>query len=180
MTDLPNRRAIDDLLAMEAAQRDRDGGDSAVAILDLDSFKQINDGHGHAVGDLALTAVAKLLRREMRASDTCGRLGGEEFVLLLRGCSVAHAVPVCERLRAEIARLRIPAADTTISLTASFGVAPLEVTVSASEAVRRHRGSGGTDSTWKRAAKQALLAADEALYRAKAAGRNQVAAAIPG
>jgi two-component system, cell cycle response regulator len=178
LTDLPNRRAIDDLLAMEAAQRDRDGGESAVAILDLDSFKQINDGHGHAVGDLALTAVAKLLRREMRAADTCGRLGGEEFVLLLRGCSVENAIPVCERLRTEIGRLRIPAAGTTISLTASLGVAALEVTVTPTEAVRRHRGSGGTESTWKRAAQRALQAADEALYRAKAEGRNRVAAAI--
>jgi diguanylate cyclase (GGDEF)-like protein len=177
LTDLPNRRAIDDLLAMEAAQRDRDGGESTVAILDLDSFKQINDGHGHAVGDLTLTAVAKLLRREMRAADTCGRLGGEEFVLLLRGCSVENAIPVCERLRGEIAQLRIPASGTTISLTASIGVAPLEVTVSATEAVRRHRGSGGTETAWKRAAQQALGAADAALYRAKAEGRNRVAAA---
>jgi diguanylate cyclase (GGDEF)-like protein len=176
LTDLPNRRAIDDLLAMEAAQRDRDGGKSTVVILDLDSFKRINDEHGHATGDLALTAVAKLLRREMRAADTAGRLGGEEFVLLLRGCSVTDAVPVCERLRNEIARLRIPAATATLSLTASLGVAPLEVTVSPTEAVQRHRGSGGNESTWRRAAQNALRTADEALYRAKAAGRNRVVA----
>jgi two-component system, cell cycle response regulator len=176
LTDLPNRRAVDDLLTMEAAQRDRDGGESAVAILDLDSFKAINDEHGHLVGDLALTAVAKLLRREMRAADTCGRLGGEEFVLLLRGCSLDDAVPVCERLRDEITHLRIPSARGTLSLTASVGVATIEVQARPSEVVRRHRGTGGTDTVFRRAAQNALRDADQALYRAKADGRNRVAA----
>jgi two-component system cell cycle response regulator len=175
LTDLPNRRAVDDLLTMEAAQRDRDGGDSVVAILDLDSFKSINDAHGHQVGDLALTAVAKLLRREMRAADTCGRLGGEEFVLLLRGCTLDDAVPVCERLRDEIARLRIPSASGALSLTASLGVATLEVQVRPSEVVQRHR-CGGGDAVFRRAAQNALRDADQALYRAKADGRNRVAA----
>ena len=127
----------------------------ALILFDLDYFKDINDTHGHAVGDWALRAVVKTCRNFMRNNDVFGRIGGEEFAVVLPGCQTDKAV-----LLAEICRDAIAGIDTTesgkhFSLSASFGV------------------SGSDNSGYQ--LKQLLADADSAMYSAKAAGRNQVA-----
>jgi diguanylate cyclase (GGDEF)-like protein len=121
-----------------------------VAILDLDHFKRINDAHGHKAGDAVLVAAAHALRAHLRAEDQLGRLGGEEFLVLLPDTEARAAAHVAEKLRAEVAR-----APTPVAVTVSIGVA-----------------------AWDGEAPEALLhRADEALYAAKQAGRDRVMAA---
>jgi diguanylate cyclase (GGDEF)-like protein len=174
LTELSNRRAIDEMLALDAMQLERTGVPTVVAVVDLDHFKAINDAHGHAAGDLVLLAVARVLRRNSRLADTCGRIGGEEFVLLLRGCDVSEAATLCERIRSEIAALSIPVDDATVTLTASFGLASLAVEVRPADALYRARRGTHADELWQRSAADALRAADDALYRAKSLGRDRV------
>jgi diguanylate cyclase (GGDEF)-like protein len=117
---------------------------------DIDYFKSVNDRHGHDAGDKAISAVA----RELMAGEWhAGRLGGEEFALLLEGRVMAEAVRVAELLRSRIAALRVPVDGKMLSLTCSFGVS-------------EWRDGDGIDLLLKRA--------DMALYEAKLAGRNRV------
>ncbi|MFI5181684.1 MAG: diguanylate cyclase [Thermoanaerobaculia bacterium] len=126
----------------------------ALALLDLDGFKIVNDSFGHPVGDRVLTALGALLRRRIRASDTLGRLGGDEFAFLLEGLSRADALRLVQRLLTEFASMSHRSADGQVfHVTFSGGIAFLE----------RPMYLEG----WRRAA-------DEALYAAKAAGRNRV------
>ena len=130
----------------------------ALALVDIDHFKAVNDTYGHLVGDKALRAVTDALRSQLRAYDLAGRFGGEEFVVLLPHAREADAINVAERLRAHIAAMSIPVGDDIVSgpfvrLTISVGVAALE---GASREL--------TDM---------LAAADAALYYAKETGRNK-------
>jgi diguanylate cyclase (GGDEF)-like protein len=117
---------------------------------DIDHFKLVNDGHGHDAGDKAIFAVANEL---MSGQWLAGRVGGEEFALLLEGRAIDEAATIAELLRSRIAALRIPAGGEKLSLTCSFGVS-------------EWRAGDGIDLLLKRA--------DMALYEAKLAGRNRV------
>ena len=130
----------------------------ALALVDIDHFKAVNDTYGHLVGDKALRAVTDALRGQLRAYDLAGRFGGEEFVVLLPHAREADALNVAERLRAHIAALSIPVGDDIVSgpfvkLTISVGVAALD--------------GAGRELT------DMLAAADAALYYAKETGRNK-------
>ena len=157
LTELPNRRQLEDSLAAEVARVDRFGGAFALVIADLDDFKQVNDRYGHLAGDDVLRAFADVLRETVRGMDTAARYGGEEFAVLLRETDVGGGARVAERIRAAMASRAVrtfPGALVTV--TASFGVAAYPA--SPTEAAL-------------------LAAADEALYRAKASGKNCVAVA---
>jgi len=129
----------------------------AVAVIDLDHFKRINDRYGHAAGDEVLKAVAHAMRAVCRDTDVLGRYGGEEFAVLLQGIDREHAIGTAERLRHAVAEVAVRVGDATITPTASVGVACLTP----------------EDSHFE----QLLIRADRALYRAKEEGRNRVVAA---
>jgi diguanylate cyclase (GGDEF)-like protein len=155
LTKTHNRRSILGLLEKEVARAHR-GPALAVALLDLDHFKRINDRWGHATGDRVLQETVELLRRVLRSGDAIGRFGGEEFLLLLPGISAVAAQALLERCRAELAQLEILADnDERAALSASFGLACNE-----------------TDAALDAAT--LVRIADAALYRAKQAGRNRV------
>jgi diguanylate cyclase (GGDEF)-like protein len=155
MTDTWNRRHIDALLASELQRKARIGGKVCVGLVDLDHFKSINDRHGHLVGDAVLQQVAGTMKAQLRAVDQLGRFGGEEFLVLLPGASLADAQACAGRLLASVARLSVPAAPQE-RVTVSIGLAEC-----------------GDDEI-----RDALLArVDAALYRAKRDGRNRIAIA---
>lgn len=157
LTRLYNRRHFMDRAETEFDRSRRYKRDMSVLLLDADHFKNINDSHGHEMGDRVLRILANACRQNLRQLDEIGRYGGEEFVMLLPETSVALAVETAERLRAAIEQLHIPSASGDIRLTASIGIA------TASE---------GTESV------AALINdADRALYNAKRGGRNRVVAA---
>src|SRR5580700_4363996 len=129
----------------------------SLLLVDVDHFKQVNDSHGHLIGDEVLRALAAELRQQVRESDVVGRFGGEEFTVLLPRTDGDGACRIAERLRSSAGLLSVaadPATDARISVTVSIGVAVL--------------GQHGSDLF------ELLAAADLALYRAKDAGRNQV------
>ncbi len=128
----------------------------SVAILDIDHFKQVNDRHGHATGDVVITATANLLRQRLRQSDLIGRYGGEEFVVVLVDCDASDAEKLLEDIRQRFASIRFGRAGSEFSCTLSAGLASLSVC--------------GNDL---------LPAADAALYHAKNTGRNRVCQATP-
>jgi diguanylate cyclase (GGDEF)-like protein len=143
---------------VEIARAVRTGTPLALALVDIDHFKVVNDTYGHLVGDKALRAVTDALRSQLRVYDLAGRFGGEEFVVLLPQAREMDAINVAERLRAHIASLSIPVRDgiesgPSIKLTISVGVAALD---------------GAS-----RELTEMLAAADAALYYAKEAGRNR-------
>ena len=103
LTGLPNRRGFSALARPALARARRQGEPCVVVAFDLDRFKAVNDGHGHAAGDVVLRGVGAAIRASVRGGDVAGRLGGEEFALLLPGDDVADAVSVAERLRVALA-----------------------------------------------------------------------------
>jgi diguanylate cyclase (GGDEF)-like protein len=133
------------------ARARRTGAPTAVFMLDLDGFKQVNDEHGHLAGDLVLRRVARVLVAEVR-TGAVGRVGGDEFAVLLPATGVRDAFIVAERIRQEARRLRVPVAR---GLSASIGVAVYP---------------GVAEAT----VEGLLAAADAALYRAKDNGRDQI------
>lgn len=150
LTGLPNRRALDEALSQELERAQRYRQPMTVVILDVDHFKQVNDGHGHAVGDLVLQRFASLMEAQVRANDLLGRWGGEEFLLLCPCTGVEGGLALAEKLRATLAAHPFEGLGAR---TASFGVAAL----------------CEGDSL------QTLLSrADAALYEAKRRGRNRV------
>ncbi len=154
LTRVLNRRAILAQLADAWTESKATRARMAVLFLDIDHFKQINDGHGHAAGDACLIAVTQAMRAELGDADRLGRYGGEEFVVLLRGEHAALARHVAERIRVRVAALRITFYERAIPLSVSIGVALREE---------------GTPSV------EALVDyADQAQYRAKTGGRNRV------
>jgi diguanylate cyclase (GGDEF)-like protein len=126
----------------------------SLLLVDLDHFKQVNDRHGHLVGDQVLKMVAEVLAGQVRKADLAGRFGGEEFVLLLADTPQAEAARIAERLRTRIAGMTVEgAAAEPVGTTISIGIAS--------------QGRDGSDLM------ELLAAADTALYRAKSAGRNR-------
>ncbi len=153
LTGLLNRRALEELLARLQAQVDR-GRRHALLVLDVDHFKRINDELGHAGGDAALQHLATVIGDTLRDTDAFGRLGGEEFAVLLPDTDLAGAMLVAERLRRLLQERPLDWDDKTWPLSASFGVAMM----------RREDLQG----------RGALARADAAMYAAKARGRNRV------
>ena len=126
----------------------------ACIAFDLDHFKRINDTYGHATGDQVLTEVVSHCRATLRSSDVIGRIGGEEFGILLPETSAASAIKISEEIREKIASLVVQHLGHEVRLTASFGVAAL--------------------TSEDRSFRAILAQADKALYEAKNGGRNQV------
>lgn len=158
LTEISNRRHFDDRYATEWARAVRDGHSLSVAIIDIDFFKDYNDRAGHAMGDRVLQAVASVLASGMqRSTDLVARYGGEEFVLLMPGTDEKGAVQVTNRLREAINKLAMPFPDAT-------GIAHVSVSI----------GGATLQPDTDEPAADLLKAADDHLYRAKRAGRNQV------
>ncbi|PWC70847.1 hypothetical protein TSH58_12835 [Azospirillum sp. TSH58] len=157
LTGVSNRRHFVEAAEQELARARRYGRPVTLLMLDLDHFKSINDTHGHAVGDEALRAFTAASRALLRENDLLGRTGGEEFAILLPETDIAGARMVAERIRRRTAELAVPAGDETVRFTVSIGVACCAA------------GTRDVDAM--------LSSADEALYRAKAAGRNRVVCA---
>jgi len=156
LTGLPNRALLADRLAQESARAKRGARPFAVLMFDLDGFKKVNDTWGHAAGDYVLKQVATRARECVRASDTIGRLGGDEFLAVLPETSLEGAQGVAEKLR-EALRAPYVVAKTTATLGASVGIAIFP----------QH----GTD------ADDLLRAADGALYHSKREGKNRISVA---
>ena len=163
LTGLLNRIAFDLQTEAEIDRAHRGRTPLALAMLDIDHFKNINDTHGHPVGDRVIKSLAQLLRKRLRKYDVIGRHGGEEFCVLMPDTSPNDAVEVLNGLREQYARLHHSAGETVFSCTFSAGMAMLDEQVDRSALV---------------------AAADEALYEAKRAGRNRVRVArdqnLPG
>jgi len=157
LTRLHNVRYFRARLQEEMALSQRTRKPLALVIMDLDHFKKVNDAHGHPVGDQVLIQAGAALAAVIRKGETAGRVGGEEFGLLLPACTAEEARSVVERVRESIARISIAApSGAAVRVTASAGIA--------STAER-------PDAT----ADQLYALADEALYQAKQAGRNRSA-----
>jgi two-component system cell cycle response regulator len=152
LTGVLNRRAFFEK-ATELCARAEIGGPLSTIMLDIDHFKRINDTYGHIGGDEALRAIARAVTEEVAI---IGRLGGEEFAVLLTGVPLSGAVEVAENLRLRLQELVIPIAHQTISLTCSFGVSQRQEDETIDDLLRR---------------------ADVALYQAKTSGRNRVVVA---
>lgn len=156
LTGLINRRAMQDLMALEHRRSVRSGRPMLLAQLDIDHFKPVNDSHGHATGDRALQAFANTVRSAVRDTDVLARWGGEEFVLMLSDTQLEGARELLERIRLAVAGMEIPHATGTLHLTVSAGLA-------------LHLPGDTVEHTLERA--------DQALYTAKALGRNRVVVA---
>ena len=165
LTGIANRRAFDRALAREWKRTLREGSQISLLLLDIDYFKEFNDRYGHQVGDDCLRTVASAVSGAVRATDLVARYGGEEIAVILPGTLIFGAVEAAEKLRSAIESLRFPhegRADTGVWLTVSIGAAT---------ALARHGGTMKMPETL-------LLAAENALYRAKHEGRNRVATAL--
>lgn len=149
LTGIPNRRAYDQKLTEEYSRAKRTGTPLSLMIIDIDHFKEYNDNFGHPAGDTALQSVARVLMSSLRPYDFLARYGGEEFVIVLPSTDLTDAIVVAERVRSLVAGSEFPHRKFTISI----GVARLDVEAGARALVQ---------------------AADNGLYRAKAAGRNKV------
>jgi two-component system cell cycle response regulator len=155
LTCLWNRCSILDILTREVSRANREGTGVGVIMADLDHFKKVNDTYGHLAGDAALREAARRMQASVRAYDAVGRYGGEEFLIVLPGSGNSNAMQFAERLREKICGEPITVPEGSLMATVSLGV-----------------------TAWKRGAyptpEMLLRAADEALYRAKASGRNRV------
>ncbi|HEV2787356.1 MAG TPA: GGDEF domain-containing protein, partial [Solirubrobacteraceae bacterium] len=157
LTGLPNARAVRDTVKRMVAQAGRSKEPLAAAALDLDHFKQVNDTFGHGRGDDVLAAVGAVLREELRDSDFVGRIGGEEFIMLLPSTDREGAIATAEKVRAAVAGLSVAGVEREITISIGIAVIP------------EH--AGDTEGV--------LRAADRALYAAKEGGRNRVEVAVP-
>jgi two-component system cell cycle response regulator len=155
LTGLPNRRAIEDWSARQLSGAARHGFPMWVVLMDLDHFKSVNDSYGHDAGDTVLKKFGEVLRANTRLSDISGRIGGEEFLLVLTHADESSVVVVLDRIRKQLAAERFEWNGSAINVTASFGVAGF---------------SGKKAPEFKKLLKQA----DAALYRAKDLGRNRI------
>lgn len=153
LTGLPNRAAWSERLDLEVARWQRHGGDLLMAVLDVDLFKRINDGYGHLAGDKVLKIIANELQRRLRKTDFIARFGGEEFVVLLGATPLAGGVTLIEQLRAAVAACPFHFKGERVVVTLSAGLAAFAPGEDA-------------DTVFERA--------DQALYRAKRAGRDRL------
>lgn len=156
LTQTRNRSAFNDTVRREMRLAHRNGKHLSVVFIDIDHFKSINDNYGHQCGDLALTSVAKWINESIRSSDIVFRYGGEEFVVLLSDTDLHGAELLAERIRQNIENHIFAYGLETIRMTASLGTSSL-------------RGDDTLDNFIDRA--------DQAMYRAKQAGRNRVVTA---
>ncbi|MBU1248184.1 MAG: diguanylate cyclase [Proteobacteria bacterium] len=154
LTGIPNRRRFLENLDREFKRAMRYGHTLSFLMLDLDHFKLVNDRYGHDIGDLVLMGATKACENILREVDEIGRIGGEEFAVLLPDTRLPDALQVAERLRHEIASVAVPTIHGDVSITVSIGVA--ESTMDATDA------------------RDLMRRADKALYRAKKEGRNRV------
>jgi len=153
LTGLFNHSTLMGRIEPEIGRARRLGGMVSYAMLDIDHFKSVNDTHGHAVGDQVIKTLASLLKQRLRATDIIGRVGGEEFAILMPGAAIADAERVCDRIRGAFAAIRHGGGERTFTVTLSCGLAqypPLDTAAGLQEA------------------------ADGALYAAKHGGRNRV------
>jgi two-component system, cell cycle response regulator len=153
LTGLPNRRALMERLQLEWARIERHGGRLSFIMTDIDYFKSINDRFGHQMGDKILQQLGGVLSGQCREGDLPARFGGDELAIVVPGENATTAAHLAERCRHEIAKACVAVRQDMITVTASFGVADTEGVSSLGTLMRR---------------------ADEALYQAKKAGRNQV------
>lgn len=153
LTSLHNRGNLDKVLSNAFDAFKQRGGSHALVMADIDHFKQVNDQYGHPIGDQVLQAVAKVLSSGARKTDFVGRYGGEEFVIVLPNTDAAGALFFCETVRKKIAEIKVKVADTTVSVTISFGISEASL-------------SDKDVHDW-------LSRSDEALYKAKESGRNR-------
>jgi diguanylate cyclase (GGDEF)-like protein len=157
-----NRRYLDQRLVSLLTERDAPPNGLAVALVDLDWFKQVNDTHGHPVGDRVLQRVVELLQDGLPDGAFCARYGGDEFVLVVPGVDTSTAVAVCEAARARVERYPWPHLAPGLHVTVSVGLA---------HESSRHDSSIAQEAV----AEQQLIRADRLLYAAKRSGRNAVA-----
>lgn len=151
LTSLYNRGYFDDRLQQELAYATRHESPLTLVLVDLDHFKRVNDQYGHQCGDAVLIAVSRVIQRVVREEDVAARYGGEEIGVLARGTSAGGGLALAERLRRHIESLPVRSGERILRVTASMGVATFV-----------HPGESDL-----------VAAADEALYAAKARGRNQ-------
>lgn len=154
LTGLHNRAAILETLKHEQSRQLRAGGSFGILMIDIDHFKKINDTHGHPAGDVVLQEIARRMKASVRDYDTVGRYGGEEFLIVIPTSDAAGTIAIGERIRKTIERKPISTEKGELKVTGSVGVAVSSPTLP-------------VDS------EMLLRLADEALYRAKAMGRNR-------
>jgi len=155
LTGLFNRRYLMEALEKEVQRSVRKGGNLSLIMLDIDHFKQVNDAFGHLQGDIVLQKVAVQLQKELRSYGVASRYGGEEFIAVLPDATLKEAIFVADRVRMSIQKAKFSGALSKLSLTVSMGVALFSA-----------EGNSTVDGFIKMA--------DDALYRAKANGRNRV------
>jgi two-component system cell cycle response regulator len=155
LTGLPNRRAIEDWATRQLSGAARYGFPFLVVMADLDHFKTVNDTHGHDAGNTVLKKFSEVVKANSRRSDMCGRIGGEEFLFVLTHTNQEGGRVVIERIRAELEATKFDFDGTSLTVTASFGLAGFE-------------GTPAPDFN------QLVTRADAALYAAKRAGRNRI------
>lgn len=155
LTKLWNRRSILEILERELARIQRQDTPLSVLMLDLDHFKSINDTHGHLAGDEVLRETGRRLKAAVRQYDSVGRYGGEEFLVVMPGCGPLDIDNQAERLRLSLCQVPMKVGDLELTVTGSFGAT---FALPAYHALQH----------------DLIKAADQALYRAKRAGRNQV------
>jgi diguanylate cyclase (GGDEF)-like protein len=160
LTNLFNRRAMEEMLDAQMHRSRRDKDSFAVMMLDLDHFKRINDQHGHAVGDFALKHVSALLLGALRDTDRLARFGGEEFVVLMADTTLDQAQPAADHLRELVAMHPLQHFEIRVPMSISIGVA---------------QWLGPSED-----ASHLLSRADGALFQAKVLGRNRVVRAVGG
>lgn len=153
LTQIMNRGATMARLYEEVARTKREGSTLALGVMDIDHFKRVNDIYGHAVGDQVLREVVRRLTVAVRPYDGLGRIGGEEFLVLIPGAARENARAVLERARQVVCATPVNHADRQVDVTVSLG---------------------GTTTRGDEPEDQVLIRADEALYRAKELGRNRV------
>jgi two-component system cell cycle response regulator len=157
LTKLHNHRYLQDELARAFEESQRYQRPLSLAMIDIDFFKKFNDTYGHAVGDDVLKAVAQLYRSSVRSTDLVARYGGEEFAVMMPETELDDAIAFAEKIRELVESTPMPTQIGELKVTISIGVASVP-------------------KTRVRSAKELIVAADKALYRAKKGGRNQVQA----
>lgn len=166
LTGLYNRRHFFEYTLNELERSERHGTPLAIFIYDVDYFKEFNDAHGHLAGDLALMMIATASKNVLRKIDILARFGGEEFICLLPGTDLPEAQTAAERVRREIETSPVCCQGETIGITASFGVSALAQIA-------------GKKMTPQETLQGFIRLADDALYLAKASGRNRVCICRP-
>lgn len=159
LTGLYNHRHFQGLLKQEIARSHRYGYPVGLLLIDIDHFKIFNDTYGHQVGDEVLKVVASTLKKNVRLTDAVARYGGEEMTIILPHTSLDDAGVVAEKIRRAVEKLELPAGGKTVKITISIGVAAYPDCAAEQQ--------------------QLIQEADDAMYRAKENGRNQVQVASP-